>query len=229
MKRGHERQAMGLKNRECFIPVQVGALRLFETQGQGLVPLECDVIEACRQGVPTVSRGRFRSHDVRFGFHPHGAPAKRPVHQVNFYFYRSSRINPPRAKEKDTARTDIRRAQGHIVVLTLPRNAHQAQRQAEFSASIGTPLLDRAYGMCRNARNALGLGPRCPRWRVRNRCRRLRGQFFNGCGFTAAGFGSVHNSRITSSAHRSPWLLTLLALLADTILRANSSVNSRST
>ena len=56
----------------------------------------------------------------------------------------------------------------------------------------------------------------------------MRGQSFNGSGLAAAGVGSVHEFWMSSSAHRSPLFFTLLALLADTILYANSYVNSRS-
>src|SRR5712692_10399149 len=94
---------------------------------------------------------------------------------------------------------------------------------------MGAPLLDRAYGMRWNARDALGLGPRRPRRRVHDGGSRVRGQFFGRHGLTATRLGSVHDFRISSSAHRSTWLLMVLAPLADTILWANSSVNSRST
>src|SRR5260221_227976 len=103
---------------------------------------------------------------MRFGHHPHGTSAKRPGHEANLDFYRSPRLNPLRAKEKDTTRTDICCAQSLLVVLTLPCDALQAKRQAEFRARVGAPLFDRAYGMRWNARNALGLSPRRPRWRV---------------------------------------------------------------
>ena len=165
----------GSKNWEHFKPTQVGVLRPLETRRQGFVPLEGDVIEGRGQGVPAGAGGRFRSHDVRLGHHPDGTPAKRPVHEANLDFYRSSRLNPLRAKEKDATRTDICRAEGVVFALALPSDALQTERQAEFSARVGAPLLDGAHSVRWNARNALRLGPRRPRRRVHDGGRRVRG------------------------------------------------------
>src|SRR5580692_515387 len=72
-----------------------------------------------------------------------------------------------------------------------------------------------------HARDAFRLSAGRPRRQVGNRCRRAGGQFFDG-GIAAAGIGLVHELVSSNSAHRSPYLLTPLALLAETILRATS-------
>ena len=84
-------------------PAQIGALGPLEARRQGLVPLEGNVVEGCRKGMPTGTGGRFRTHDMRLGQHPHSTPASWPIHEANLDFNRSSRLNPLRAKEKDTA------------------------------------------------------------------------------------------------------------------------------
>src|SRR5712692_4724705 len=94
---------------------------------------------------------------------------------------------------------------------------------------MGAPLLDRAYGMRWNARDALGLGARRPRRRVHDGGSRVRGQFFGRHGLTAARLGSVHDFRISSSAHRSTCIVMVLSPISDTFLCSDSSVNSRST
>ncbi len=71
--------------------------------------MESDVVENCRQEMPAGFGGRFGSHDVRLGHHPNGTPAKRPVHEANFDFYRSSRLNPLRASFSRLPATRIKR------------------------------------------------------------------------------------------------------------------------
>src|ERR1700682_3458540 len=123
-----------VKDGERVTPGRKTALTPLESPRHRFVPLEGDFVERCRQRMPARPGAGLGTHDVRFGHHPHGTPAKRPVHQANLDFYRSSRLNPPRTEEKDSARTDIGRAQDLLFLLSLPRDAIQAQRQTEFGA-----------------------------------------------------------------------------------------------
>ena len=195
------------KGSEIVTRTLLGVLSCLETRRQRLVSLEGDIVERCSQGVPTFLGCRLRPHNVGLGRHPHCPLARWTAHEANLDFYRSSRLDPPRAKEKDAARTDVRRAKGLLFELTLSRDTLQAQWQAEFGARVAAPLLYRTYGMRRNARNALGLGPRRPRWRVHDARRRLRREFLVRRGIAAGGIGFAHEFWISSSAHRFRWLL----------------------
>src|SRR6266853_5131918 len=115
------------KGSESVTPALRGVLGCLETRRQRLVSLEGNVVERCRQGVPACSGGLFRSHDMRLGHHPHGSLARWPTHEANLDFYRSSRLNPLWAKEKDPARTDVSRAKGVLIDRTLSGDTLQAQ------------------------------------------------------------------------------------------------------
>jgi hypothetical protein len=98
------------------------ALTLREPRRQGFVALEGDVIETRGQRVPANLRGRLGSHNVRFGHHAHAAPAQRTVHEADFDFDWSSRLNALRVKKKHAARTDVCRAQHLLFLFALSRD-----------------------------------------------------------------------------------------------------------
>jgi len=185
-------------------------------------------IKARRQRMPAGTRRRFGPYHMRCRPHFHATLPERTIHQADFKLQRRARLNILGAHEKDAAGTDIRGSQQPRGTPGLPGNSPDAQVQAELRPRIRSPLFHRAHRMGRNTRNALGLGPRHPVGRIHDRIRGNHRQFWNQGWSAALGTGPVHTLRWSNSAHRSPLVFTQLALLANTILRGNCSVNSRS-
>jgi hypothetical protein len=98
-----------------------------EARWQWLFALKCDVVKSCSEQVPTGTRRGIGANHVRFRQHFHGATPKRPIDQTNFQFHRRARLNHLRAKKKDSAGTDIRRAQCFRVIFALTGDALHAQ------------------------------------------------------------------------------------------------------
>jgi len=98
-----------------------------EARWQWLFALKCDVVKSCCEHVPTGTHRGIGANDMRLRQHFHGTSAEGPVHQTNFQLHRRARLNQLRAKEKDSAGTDIRRAQCFRVVFALASDALHAQ------------------------------------------------------------------------------------------------------
>src|ERR1700730_9366464 len=70
-------EGFGIKSGCATKAIELVALK---ARRQGLFPLKSNVVKSGCQEVPSGTRSGFRSHNMRFGFHSHRAPAKRPVH-----------------------------------------------------------------------------------------------------------------------------------------------------
>ena len=193
--------------------------------GNRLFPMKCDFVKTHSESVPAGALRRLGPNHMGFRHHSHSAPAKGAVHQAYFEFDRRARFDVLRAMKENSAGTDVGCSERQSMIAALAGNPSEAQGQAKLGACIGAPLFDRAHRMRRNARDAFRLGPSGPRRRFNDRSRGAGGQFCHDGGIAVAGIRSVHNFLMLSSAHTSPRMSKVPALLADTILRADSRVN----
>ena len=119
-------------------------------QGNDVVALHFEIVEAGGVSVPTGRIALFGANNVRCGAHFNASESKRTVNESDFEINRGSRLQFARREKKHAARTDIACDERDRNRLRNAFDVREAQRQAEISSRITTPLVSYANSMRRN-------------------------------------------------------------------------------